>query len=184
MVRVFLHSIVAISYLAVMAASRNPYMYAPCLLWPGPLLFFPSPRTNDMSYCSRSQEIISDHDKTHLPPQIAAPGRRLRLQLHIPPTMDDAHTKASAAEEILTHVDGTSFRLAWRFTTPARWLLCAERWQMLRDDGLSGQKTVYETWEYFGGLLAHVIWFFMRAKLQSSFDAMSHALKDRAERAN
>ncbi|KAH9989895.1 hypothetical protein BJV74DRAFT_772932 [Russula compacta] len=141
--------------------------------------------SQELTICSRSQEIISGHDKTPLPPQTAAPGRRLRLQLHVPPTMDDARTKVSAAEEILTHVDGTSFRLAWRFATPARWLLCAERWQILRDDGrLSGQRTVYETWEYFGGLLAYVIWFFMRAKLQSSFDAMSRALKDRAERVN
>ena len=95
--------------------------------------------------------------------------------------MDDASTKGTTAEEILSHVDGESFRLAWRFATPARWLINAERWQILRDSGPDDQKTVYETWEYMGGLLAYVIQFFMRAKLQDSFDAMSRALKDRAE---
>ena len=42
--------------------------------------------------------------------------------------------------------------------------------------------TVYETWEFFGGLLAYLLPYFMGAKLQSSFDAMSSSLKDRAER--
>ena len=96
--------------------------------------------------------------------------------------MDDAGTKGSTAEEILTHVDDASFRLAWRFATPARWLISAERWQILRDGRPGNQRTVYETWEFFGGLLAYVIWFFMRRKLQDSFDVMSRALKDRAER--
>jgi hypothetical protein len=96
--------------------------------------------------------------------------------------MDDASTKGSTAEEVLTYVDGMSFRLAWRFATPARWLINAERWQILRDGGSGEQTTVYETWEYFGGLLAYVIRFFMRTKLQDSFDAMSSALKDRVER--
>lgn len=133
---------------------------------------------------SRTQEVISSHDNTSLFTQIPAPGRRLRLRVHVPPSMDDAGTKATTAEEILTHVDGVNFRLAWRFATPARWLINAERWQILRDGGPGGQKTVYETWEYFGGFLAYVIRFFMRIKLQSSFDAMSSALKDRAEREN
>jgi hypothetical protein len=96
--------------------------------------------------------------------------------------MDDASTKGSTAEEILTHVDGVCFRLAWRFATPARWLINAERWQILRNDGPGERRTVYETWEFLGGLLAYVIRFFMRTKLQDSFDAMSRALKERAER--
>lgn len=102
----------------------------------------------------------------------------------MPPTMDDAGKKGSVTEEILTHVDSDSFRFAWRFATPARWLINAERWQVLRDDGPGGKATVYETWEFFGGLLAYLIRFFLGAKLQVSFDAMSRALKERAERAN
>ncbi|KAH9957026.1 hypothetical protein BC827DRAFT_728640 [Russula dissimulans] len=129
----------------------------------------------------RTQEVISEHDKTPLLSQIAAPGRRIRLRLHVPPTMNDAETKASTAEEILTYVDTTSFRLAWRFATPARWLIDAERWQVLLDGGTDGEKTVYQTWEFFGGLLAYVLWFFMSVKLQSSFDAMAHALKNKVE---
>ena len=133
-------------------------------------------------WASRKQEIISDDNKVPRVSQAAAPGRRIRLQLHVPPTMDDASTKGSTTEEILTHVDDASFRLAWRFATPARWLINAERWQVLRDGGPGDQRTVYETWEYLGGLLAYVIRFFMRTKMQDSFDAMSRALKDRAER--
>jgi hypothetical protein len=96
--------------------------------------------------------------------------------------MDDAGTKPSTAEEILTHVDNANFRLAWRYATPARWLITAERWQVLRDGGPGGsQTTIYETWEFFGGLLAYLLWFFMSTKLQSSFDGMGRALKDRVE---
>ncbi len=98
--------------------------------------------------------------------------------------MDDVSKKPSITEEILTRVDSDTFRFAWRFATPARWLITAERWQVLRDDGPGGQGTVYETWEFFGGLLAYLIRFFMGAKLQAAFDAMSRALKERAERAN
>jgi len=100
----------------------------------------------------------------------------------MPPTMDDTNAKGHTTEEILTHVDNTTFRLAWRFATPARWLINSERWQILRDGGPGDQTTVYETWESVGGLLAYVIRFFMRTKLQDSFDAMSRALKNRAER--
>jgi hypothetical protein len=96
--------------------------------------------------------------------------------------MNDVNTKGSTTEEILTHVDDATFRLAWRFATPARWLITAERWQILRDGRPGDQKIVYETWGHLGGLLAYVIRFFMRTKLQESYDAMSRALKDRAER--
>lgn len=83
----------------------------------------------------------------------------------------------------MTHADDANFRLAWRFATPARWLITAERWQVVRDSGPeSRQSTIYETWEFFGGLLAYLLWFFMRTKLQNSFDVMSRALKVRAER--
>ena len=95
--------------------------------------------------------------------------------------MEDVGKKGSVTEEIITHVDGDTFRLAWRFATPARWLITAERWQVVRDDGPGGT-TVYETWEFFGGLVAYLIRLFLGAKLQASFDAMSRALKERAER--
>jgi hypothetical protein len=139
------------------------------------------PRT---CHTRRTQQVISDNDKTPLLSQKPAPGRLLQLRLHVPPTMDDAGTKSFTAEEIVTHVDNANFRFAWRFQTPARWLLTAERWQVLRDGGPGqSQKIIYETWEFYGGLLAYLLWFFMNTKLQNSFDAMSRALKDRAERA-
>ncbi|KAI9433468.1 hypothetical protein H4582DRAFT_1819683 [Lactarius indigo] len=128
--------------------------------------------------------VLISVDKKPLPSQIAAPGLRVRLRLNMPPTMDDVGKKASVTEEILTHVDSDTFRFAWRFATPARWLITAERWQVVRDDGPGGQTAVYETWEFFGGLAGYLIRFFMGAKLQTAFDAMSRALKERAERAH
>ncbi|KAI9431258.1 hypothetical protein H4582DRAFT_1250786 [Lactarius indigo] len=146
------------------------------------LLDFPS--YSEWNPFMRSTELISEEDKKPLPSQIAAPGLRVRLRLNMPPTMDDVGKKASVTEEILTHVDSDTFRFAWRFATPARWLITAERWQVVRDDGPGGQTAVYETWEFFGGLAGYLIRFFMGAKLQTAFDAMSRALKERAERAH
>jgi hypothetical protein len=80
------------------------------------------PRT---CHTRRTQQVISDNDKTPLLSQKPAPGRLLQLRLHVPPTMDDAGTKSFTAEEIVTHVDNANFRFAWRFQTPARWLLTA-----------------------------------------------------------
>lgn len=94
--------------------------------------------------------------------------------------MVDDGTKATVTEEIITHFDSDSFRFAWRFATPSRWLISAQRWQVLRE-GPEGE-TIYESWEFFGGLAAYGIRFFMATKLQAAFDAMSQALKERAER--
>jgi len=43
------------------------------------------------------------------------------------------------------------------------------------------QRTVYETWEFFGGLLAYVISVSRAQSFKSAFDAMARAFKDRAE---
>ncbi|KAI0295634.1 hypothetical protein B0F90DRAFT_1820382 [Multifurca ochricompacta] len=140
---------------------------------------------NEWNPYIRKQEIINEHDKSPSATQIPAPGRRIRIHTNLPPTMvDDENKKPFTTGEILTHVDDEAFRLAWRFATPAHWLINAERWQVLRDDESrpGGQTTVYETWETFGGLLALLIWLFMGTKLQVAFDAMGSSLKDRAER--
>ncbi|KAH8980497.1 hypothetical protein EDB86DRAFT_2813650 [Lactarius hatsudake] len=144
------------------------------------LLDFPS--YGEWNPFTRTAELISEGDKKPLPSQIAAPGLRVRLRANIPPTMNDIGKKASVTEEILTHVDSDTFRFAWRFATRARWLITAERWQVVRDDGPGA--AVYETWMFFGGLVGYLIRFFMAAKLQTAFDAMSRALKERAERAS
>lgn len=130
----------------------------------------------------RTVELISDKDKKPLASHTVALGQHVRLRLHTPPTMNDADTKASVTEEIITHFDSDTFRFAWRFATPSRWLITAQRWQVLRE-GPEGE-TIYESWEFFGGLAAYAIRFFMGTKLQAAFDTMSHALKERAERAN
>ncbi|KAH9160561.1 hypothetical protein EDB89DRAFT_1893438 [Lactarius sanguifluus] len=134
------------------------------------------------SYGEWCEKLISEEDKKPLLSQIAAPGLRVRLRVNIPPTMDDVGKKAPVTEQILTHVDSGTFRFAWRFVTPARWLITAERWQVVRDGGPG--VAVYETWEFYGGLAGYLIRFFMVAKLQTAFDAMSRALKERAERAS
>jgi hypothetical protein len=101
--------------------------------------------------------------------------------------MDDAGTKVTTTEEIVVRVDPVNFQLAWRYATPLpRCLFYSERWQIMLDghDGPDGQTTSYETWDTFGGIVAYVVRWFMRANLQSSYDAMSRALKERAERAD
>ncbi|KAI0047390.1 hypothetical protein FA95DRAFT_1559110 [Auriscalpium vulgare] len=122
-------------------------------------------------------QVVEDEDKRPLVTQRAETGRRLHLKMNLPPTMDDS-AKHSEATEIITVVDSENFRFAWRFATPARWAIHAERWQTLR---VVNGKTTYETWEVFGGILAYLIWFFMKGKLQKAFDEMAQSLKSRAE---
>lgn len=63
-----------------------------------------------------------------------------------------------------------------------RWLLNAERWQVLIE--VEGGKTRYETFETFGGILAYLIRVFLRSGLKKGFVAMAEGLKRRAEERN
>jgi hypothetical protein len=80
---------------------------------------------------------------------------------------------------IVTAVDYTNQRLAWRLAGTPRWLLASERWQALSltADGC----TRYETVEAFKGVAAYVVKWWVGAKIEDGFRAMAEGLKRRAE---
>ena len=59
------------------------------------------------------------------------------------------------------------------------WLMTTERWQWLTrtEDG----KTKYETIEVFGGIMAYLVKWLVRGKLELGFQAMANDLKSRSE---
>jgi hypothetical protein len=86
--------------------------------------------------------------------------------------------KQSAFERITT-VDHDNYRVAWVNAAFPQFLLTAERWQSL--SVLGNGKTKYETFEVFGGILAHLLKLLMREKLVMGFNAQAEGLKKRAE---
>lgn len=133
---------------------------------------------NDPS--SRAQTIV-DKSKNPLQDQTPAEGKYLFIgPVHLPPTMGEPgwFQKQSAFEEIVT-VDHENYRVAWINIDLPKFLLSAERWQILTVE--SDGKTKYETTEVFGGLLAFLIKFFMREKLVLGFNAQAQGLKNWAE---
>ena len=87
--------------------------------------------------------------------------------------------QVQSAFETITTVDHENYRVAWANIALPRFLLNAERWQLLSVDG--DGKTKYETTEVFGGILAYIIKFLMREKLAMGFNAQAEGLKKRAE---
>lgn len=101
--------------------------------------------------------------------------------VHIPPTMDDSSVwLPSSSLVIVTHVDHTEHRCAWRFITTPAWLLTANRWQTVTKME-EGGGTKYESIEVFEGLASWILKWFMAANLGKSVKAMGEALKQRAE---
>ncbi|KAI0047383.1 hypothetical protein FA95DRAFT_1559102 [Auriscalpium vulgare] len=128
----------------------------------------------------RSQ-IAYDHSKTPLVhTQSLAVGHTLRMDVHIPPTMDDK-VSSQHSDEIVTVVDHEACRIGWRYQPPAllSYGLHCERIQALSE--LEDGRTHYETWETFGGPVAYVLRATMEKDLRKSFDAMAAGLKVRSE---
>ncbi|TFK24882.1 hypothetical protein FA15DRAFT_669085 [Coprinopsis marcescibilis] len=129
----------------------------------------------------RAQNLV-DSDRNPLPDDALTTGLFLNIsEVHLPPTMGKPtlFQKAWAFERI-TEADAVNHRLAWEFWGPVpKWLLYAERWQILTAEG-DGQ-TKYHTFEEFTGVLAHVVKLIQRKKLGKGFVAMAETLKARAE---
>lgn len=70
-------------------------------------------------------------------------------------------------------------RLAWGMKMGARFILCAQRDQVLTalDDG----HCTYQTWDAFSGLLTPLVMALFRQDIEDGFNAMAAALKVRAE---
>jgi hypothetical protein len=79
-------------------------------------------------------------------------------------------------------VDNENYRAAWVYDVLPTWLLATERWQILTEVEIAGEKvTRYESREVFSGLLAYFVKWLLQAKLKLAFDAMGTDLKARSE---
>ncbi|KAJ4481177.1 hypothetical protein J3R30DRAFT_3287412 [Lentinula aciculospora] len=116
-------------------------------------------------------------------------GHRIEIYpVHLPPTMDDASVgflqKNSTLVEV-TVLDHETHRVAWRTANMLpRWMLDAERWQMItvEEDAREGEvKCKYESYEVFKGILAYVVRWFVGKELKLGVKAMADGLKGRAE---
>ncbi|KAG5644274.1 hypothetical protein DXG03_008759 [Asterophora parasitica] len=126
-------------------------------------------------------QTITDKSGNPLPDQTPAEGKYLLIApVHLPPTMGEpGWFQKQSAFEIITAVDHENYRVAWVNIALPKFLLSAERWQILTQvDG----KTKYQTTEVFGGIIAYIVNFFMYKKLVLGFNAQAEGLKKQAER--
>ncbi|KAG6906412.1 hypothetical protein DXG01_014065 [Tephrocybe rancida] len=133
------------------------------------------------SYKECRGQTITNKSGDPLPDQTPAEGQYLLIApVHLPPTMGEpGWFQKQSAFEIITTVDHENFRVAWENIALPRFLLSAERWQLL---SVVDGKTKYETYEVFGGIFAYVVRFFMYQKLVLGFNAQAEGLKKHAER--
>jgi len=80
--------------------------------------------------------------------------------------------------EYVTAVEAPS-RLAWAMTMGPRWLLAAERRQLL--EPVDAGRTRYVSEDEISGLLTPVVMRFFGEAMQRGFEDVAAALKDRAE---
>jgi len=122
---------------------------------------------------------VVDASRNVLPSQMPQEGGYVLMTVNMPPSLVATQKPNSTQLELVTHLDPAAHRIAWAPAALPRWLIRAERWQGVRagEDG----KAIYETREGFGGFGGWVVRWFMRGKLQRSFDAMAQALKGRVE---
>ncbi|KZT22978.1 hypothetical protein NEOLEDRAFT_573125 [Neolentinus lepideus HHB14362 ss-1] len=144
-------------------------------IW-GILLDFP--KYNEWNPFARGQSLV-DKSKKPLGDQTPAPGKYLLISFSMPPTLDPS-VKPKPAFEYITNVDHANYRVSWRNVDMPAWLLWADRWQSLTEEG--DGKVKYETFEVFGGILAYVVKWFMSGHLEEAFEAMGKGLKERAEK--
>lgn len=129
----------------------------------------------------RSQ-ILTDASYKPLVEQKPASGRYLLMEVCIPPSSDPEASK-SRAKCIIVVMDHEHHRAEWKAVGFPSFLLSAHRTQTLKEvEQENGEKvTVYETSEVFSGVLAYIIKWLLRAKLQKSFIAMAEDLKRHSE---
>lgn len=130
---------------------------------------------------SRREQSIVDANKRPIPDAHPEPGQRLYMsRVHIPPSMKDDRIKPSTALEVITTVDHENFHLSWKNEGSPKFLLSAERWQVLSEPR-PGQ-TEYETIETFGGTLAYLVKWLYERHLEKGFNAMARDLKKKCEK--
>ncbi|KAF8905622.1 hypothetical protein CPB85DRAFT_1416023 [Mucidula mucida] len=110
-----------------------------------------------------------------------AEGQYMSMSVHLPPSLSDSvpFYQKSSAFVCCTYLDNDNHRVAWCTVSTPKWLLHAERWQMLKVD-VDG-RVKYESVEVFKGILAYLVRFFVGKNLRLAFDAMAQGLKAKAE---
>ncbi|KAF7297239.1 hypothetical protein MIND_00957000 [Mycena indigotica] len=144
-------------------------------------LFFSPPLVVFLTPPSRNQTVLSPSGAPS--PDPPAAGHTLLISpVHLPPTMGaPGRFQAQQARVVITALDAGQFRAAWE-TEPSwllpRWLLHAERWQMLTEVVEDGRvKTRYESIEVFNGVLAWVVKWVQGRNLELGVKAMAEGLK-------
>lgn len=163
----------------VFSVTASIVINAPCERVWATMLDFASYK--DWNPFVRGQTIV-DWRRKPLADQTPAEGRYLKIgPVHLPPTMNEptGWFKKFFAFERITVVDSENYRLAWANVEMPRFLLAAERWQILTIEGNNQVK--YESVEVFGGLLAHLVKFLLYEKLELGFKAHAKGLKDWVE---
>ncbi|KAF9034465.1 hypothetical protein BDZ89DRAFT_514406 [Hymenopellis radicata] len=112
-----------------------------------------------------------------------AEGQYMSLSVHLPPSLSYSvpFYQRSSAFVCCTFLDNENHRVAWCTASPPKWLLHAERWQMLTVE--ADGRVKYESVEVFNGILAYLVRFFVGKNLRFGFDAMAEGLKVKAESA-
>jgi len=127
------------------------------------------------------QQIITDAKGNALDDQTPCANAYISMKTHIPPTLTPQRFPQSTQCKV-TVLDNENYRAAWVYDTLPSWLLATERWQILTEVEIDGEKfTRYESREVFSGVLAYFVKFLLQAKLKQSFDAMGTGLKERSE---
>jgi hypothetical protein len=126
---------------------------------------------------------VERQSKKPIANQTLAVGQMIYMYpVHVPPTMDEpGFGQTKSAYVVTTTVDHDNHRVAWETAGLPKFLLHAERWQILTVVG--DGKVEYHTFEPFNGLLAYILKWFMKDKLQSGLEAVADGLKARAESA-
>ncbi|KAI0776747.1 hypothetical protein BD413DRAFT_602246 [Trametes elegans] len=117
------------------------------------------------------------YNKKPLANQTAVEGAYLVMQVHIPPSTNDA-IPTIPVFELISAVQPNLHRVAWVSTLP-EWFVHAERWQALSTT--ADNRTLYESREVFAGAGAWAIKAFIGDPLEDSFVAQAEGLKNYTE---
>jgi hypothetical protein len=89
---------------------------------------------------------VCDASKTDLEDQTLAPGKHVKLQVRMPPSMDDALAARLTLCEV-THCDRERRRVCWGSHELPKWALYSDRWQSVVAADAEGRTSKYETRE-------------------------------------
>jgi len=124
---------------------------------------------------------VTNREKLPLEDQTIAEGKNMQIVVSMMPTLSEPrYIDRGNAFVVVSTYDPENYRVAWKADMLPSFLLNTERWQTLTVDEATGH-TKYETFEFFGGILAYITKFMVGSKLAVCFQAAADSLKKRAE---